>query len=460
MKNHDHDPQRLLALFKQSKKTVQKFVDQFTAQNNRKPRGDDLATAPEYVKVCIKNCKRIKAHLSKEENMSPPKIDPKPENSSQISQPKTDEKPKKSEEKPKISPPKIQSKSEGNIWGAHLNRSFSDITNNSSSKGNFFNFSKATSYTGTLSALVLEDLSKSTRKSLKGEKKSRKSSKSFFDTMGDESTLQGLIDASETTMGNTNMEAPLTTSTMGGTIDPLVRFHPELSMDGLSQHGKDVNYEDCEIGQVGGTQPLKAVNHAKKEGTSLSVLTSVTSKNQPQYAKERSFMTEEVPISFSGLFPKSSSLEIDDETEIIENNDEIDNPLKRKSSEFEQDDESSSSCNKKSKLSSAEEDCFSDEDMFADENIATNNVETPHDDDYKEGELLPLSRKTDKESDKEDRRKAKKPKKHNGLVTSNFVKIDLKKKVYVRGQKHMTGAKYKRMEWKRKVQAKFGRKSR
>ena len=34
--------------------------------------------------------------------------------------------------------------------------------------------------------------------------------------------------------------------------------------------------------------------------------------------------------------------------------------------------------------------------------------------------------------------------------TENYVKINLKKKNYVRGKKNMTGSKYRRQEWKRK----------
>lgn len=37
-----------------------------------------------------------------------------------------------------------------------------------------------------------------------------------------------------------------------------------------------------------------------------------------------------------------------------------------------------------------------------------------------------------------------------GTINENFVKIDLKKKTFVRGKKFMTGSKYRRLEWKRK----------
>ena len=48
----------------------------------------------------------------------------------------------------------------------------------------------------------------------------------------------------------------------------------------------------------------------------------------------------------------------------------------------------------------------------------------------------------------------------SGSLNDNFVKIDLKKKKFVRGGKGMTGLKYRRMEWKRKQGFKAGKFSR
>ena len=245
----------------------------------------------------------------------------------------------------------------------------------------------------------------------------------------DESTLQGLIDDAEVSQ----ME------------DPIMRFHPELSMDGLSQHGQEDNKKsreiiddaECEIGQLEGTQNLKTSNNPgnKNEGKSMSFLTSVKVQTNKVEATDRNFETrEEIPISFSGLFSKKRKLESEEENQT--------NPT---------DLEDSSS--KKAKYC---EDYESDEDMFADENVDSTNVV--------EDELIPLKEVKDvikheeEEEAKLDRRKAKNPrKKPTGLVSTNFVKIDLKKKNYVRGSKNMTGAKYKRQEWKKKVNQKFGK---
>ena len=58
------------------------------------------------------------------------------------------------------------------------------------------------------------------------------------------------------------------------------------------------------------------------------------------------------------------------------------------------------------------------------------------------------------------KRKPKGPTKlPKGMVSTNFVKLDMKHKNYIHGNKgKMTGAKYKRQEWKRKASSKFGRK--
>ena len=83
----------------------------------------------------------------------------------------------------------------------------------------------------------------------------------------------------------------------------MLRFHPELSMDGLSQHGQtnsdrfNIDDTECEIGQLGGTQTLKTQQPSKlvKETKSMSVLTSVTANHNVQ-ATSRNF---EVCIVFS-----------------------------------------------------------------------------------------------------------------------------------------------------------------
>ena len=166
-----HDPEKLLELFKKSKKVVSTFVEKFHEQNGRKPRGEDLAKAPEYVRVCIKNCKRIKAHLEKSPENSPeiPEIEPKTPSSPVKSKPvvtqtivQTSQKVSgsenlenlenlgyKNQEKNTFSQPiKVPSKkSKKGVWGAHLNRSISDITNNSSDKRNYREV-KTTSYSG------------------------------------------------------------------------------------------------------------------------------------------------------------------------------------------------------------------------------------------------------------------------------------------------------------------------
>lgn len=379
-----HDPEKLLEQFKKSKKVVSTFVEQFTAKHGRKPHGEDLAAAPEYVRVCIKNCKRIKAHLEK-----------KPSNPSQ-----------ENEKNHQQQPPK-------KVWGAHLNRSITDITNRRKTAND--QVTKTISYPGALTALVTEELSKSTRKSL--SKRRFPSAKTmFFDTIGDDTT-QGLIDATET---------------INYSDDPLMRFHPELSMDGLSQHGQGhviIADEDCHIGNVGGTQPKLVKQQAsissKEASKSINVLTAFSLKPNVE-ATERKFETsEEIPLSFSGIF-SSQKRKIDD----------LDDDPKDQA--------------KKAKFD--QEFFQEEEDMFADENVDDSNIEA----EMPESQLLPLQPEEESGEAKNNKRKTSRPQKMNGLVSNNFVKIDLKKKNYVRGNKKMTGQKYKRQEWKRKVHGKFG----
>ena len=131
-----------------------------------------------------------------------------------------------------------------------------------------------------------------------------------------------------------------------------------------------------------------------------------------------------------------------------EENDE-NNTMKRKS-EMEHEEESSAKRQKLSSQQDLEEEEISDE-VFDDENVDSSNIQ-------KEDQLLPYDPK-DFEKDKTDKPKKKYvPKKLQGMCSNNFVKIDLKKKNYIRGSgNRMTGAKYKRQEWKRKAQGKFGR---
>jgi len=442
----NHDPEKLLALFKKSKKVVATFTEKFEAQYGRRPRGEDLAKAPEYVRVCIKNCKKIKAQFEKFPETSPeaPKHEPKVV---KPSSPKTNSTPAVIQKYPSVtgsenmddlenlgyrnSPKKQAAPSKkSKVWGAHLNRSMSDITNNFTDRRN--TAAKTTTYSGKLSALILEDLSKSTRKSLSQRRSNTK--QMFFDTMEDESTLgtSQLINDAE----------------ISQVEDPLLRFHPELSMDGLSQHGQtnsdrfNIDDTECEVGQLGGTQTLKTQQPSKlvKETKSMSVLTSVTANHNVQ-ATSRNFETrEEIPMSFSGLFPKNGSGNGTKRKLEDENTDDLDS----------NDNEFSS---KKQKI--CDEYVEEEEDMFADEHEPVENT--------KEDELLPLESVTneddeDSKNQENNKRKAKCPKKLQGLVSTNFVKIDLKHKNYIHGNKSkMTGAKYKRQEWKRKAQGKFGR---
>ena len=106
------------------------------------------------------------------------------------------------------------------IWGSHLNRSISDVTNNSSKgkKSRSKDVERTVSFSGKLSAYVLEDIVKNTRKSL--SIKSSNGKATYFDTMADDNTtLQNLMDATDVTILQPG-ETPR--------VDPLVMFNFSL----------------------------------------------------------------------------------------------------------------------------------------------------------------------------------------------------------------------------------------
>ena len=517
-----HDPEKLLALFRQSKKTVQKYVDDFQAKTGKKPSSDDLAKAPEYVRVCIKNCKRIKAHLAKQEEQERNNGKPTSSGDGAVTKredvenvPTAEHQKKAKTPSPKTSEsskPTTTNKKQGTaskVWGAHLNRAFSDITNNASRGGSNSksNLTRTLSYSGTLAALVKEDLSKNTRKNPKKRSKNFNDS-SAWDTLelDDESTVQALIDADATNVTSfdsgitsSGSSPPTSSSTQlppkAAIVDPLVRFHPELSMDGLSQHGADQEEVDqnddneLNIGHVGGSVTLKTFSAKTKKdsaaGTSVSFLSAMTnSKVKEAKARERNYIPQDKIdndqqklLSFSGLFPKNQQSNDDyscepsteneavggefddDDIDLDEHIDKaVDEALETATnSKRKSDEELEPSGGSKRPRLSEETSSWSDDDMFADdydENVDdSNNV--------KEDELLPYNPNDEEEEDGQDgdgpKRKSK-PKKLQGLVSNNFVKINLKKKQFVRGAKNMTGSKHRRMEWKRKMTAKYGKK--
>ena len=90
-----------------------------------------------------------------------------------------------------------------------------------------------------------------------------------------------------------------------------MRFHPELSMDGLSQHGQtssdrsnSIDDTECEIGQVGGTQTLKTQQPNKfiKETKSMNFLTSVSANHNVQVTSRNFEVIKYVFFTFLHIF--------------------------------------------------------------------------------------------------------------------------------------------------------------
>ena len=177
-----------------------------------------------------------------------------------------------------------------------MNRSISDVTNNSSPSSKKLKRSKdvqrTVSFSGKLSAFVLEDIVKNTRKSLRIKSSNGKAT--YFDTMADDNTtLQNLMDATDVTILQPG-ETPR--------VDPLFTFHPELSMDGLSQsHKPKIEEKECEIEALTDATNMKIVNESNvkkvSEGKSVSVL-SLGGKNAT--ITERNF-NELVIFNFDSL---------------------------------------------------------------------------------------------------------------------------------------------------------------
>ena len=90
-----------------------------------------------------------------------------------------------------------------------------------------------------------------------------------------------------------------------------MRFHPELSMDGLSQHGQtssdrsnSIDDTECEIGQVGGTQTLKTQQPNKfiKETKSMNFLTSVSANHNVQVTSRNFEVIKLIFFTFLHIF--------------------------------------------------------------------------------------------------------------------------------------------------------------
>ena len=299
----------------------------------------------------------------------------------------------------------------------------------------------------TFSGLLSEasQQSQQTRTSLKKNTKSGKSTaKSFFDTLGD--------DGDTTTTTLTSPTAAKDEMSKKN-VDPLSKYDPEIS----TMSADDENSDELVFG-ANIQKPADPVKRPLDSGKrqALSVL-SVISSQKP-----------EMRLSFSGLFPKKDAPvnnfgDVGDvDSQVVEKSlkrrlEEIDlnvseerlPPIKRsKVEECHQHDENMSDDDRTADDVTSEAKL---DDPTKNEPVDPAQKELPKGDIYSlgyedvEDEVRPFS---SAKSGKRSFVAAKKSLQKN--PSENYVKINLKKKNYVRGKKTMTGPKYRRQEWKRK----------
>ena len=441
--------EKYVGLFKKNRSKVQQYEEGFRAKFGRKPSKEDLASAPEHVLVCIKNCKKIKCYLDQKSSLTSPPTEAKkttvPNEELEISS--------KSCEAQKTEPANCdtslnRSKS---VWGSHLNK------NEDTPKSGLFRRHKTDSAivsgpsSSSFSGLLSEaSQSQQTRMSLKKNPKSRKSSaaRNFFGTLGDggdEDSMTTSTLTSPTLLASTVTEEsappPLPTKKM---VDPLSRFDPEISLLSADDENSDELVFGPKIDKH--VDPVKRPPDSGKRQP-LSLL-SVISSQKPESSR----------LSFSGLFPKAET------------------PKKGINDDDGDDVDVESSAGKASKrklddgvvhVPEAKRSRVDLSHLEHDEAEAERQVDPPPE--PKPDVLDPATKelaKTDiyslgfEDAEDDPRQFASvKPVKSTFAagkkssvqkLSENFVKINLKKKNYVRGKKTMTGAKYRRQEWKRK----------
>ncbi len=350
-----------------------------------------------------------------------------------------------------LDPSNNQTKS---IWGSHLNKSSAET----SKVGTFRRhktesaISRGPSFSGLFSEASMSQPSQQTRFSLKksGKTVARKSSaKSFFDTLGGDLEMSTLP------------SPPTEESSTKKFVDPLARFDPEISMGGcLDDDGNSdeivfsTKFDPKPVGDKPDDPVKKQSDPVKKQVKhvdtgkrhALSVLSVLSSSQKP-----------ESRLSFSGIFPKATtpvkaSFDDNDETSVVVNKTSNEKTTKRKRIVSESQNQNSSSSNENSPILDASESKRSRTDLSVEKSSLNDPSEKaiPKNDIYAIGFEEADDDPRGFASAKTVRSFVAGKKASQNKNTENYVKIDLKRKNYVRGKKTMTGAKYRRQEWKRK----------
>ncbi len=459
----DDKSMKYMDLFRKSRSVVKAFEEEFKVKQGRKPDRNDLAKAPEHVLTCIKNCQKIQAYFKLKGDQSQLSTSgSKDEGEEVAAKQKPQPPPAQDLETPTLDAilePKDKSKS---MWGSHLNKDRAKPGAMRRHKTES-NISKGPSFSGFFNEASSQS-SQKTRLSLKKGSAVRKSSaRSFFDTLGG-----GDLETS------TLPSPPANEATEKKFVDPLSRFDPEISMGG------DDNSDDLVFGPKFGPviidpqqqqpddpgkcqqiKPVKPFNHMTKpiesnKRQALSVLSVLSSQKQDSSSR----------LSFSGLFPKATTpvkahsvttfenLAGDDDNDNDEQSDAITTKRKRVDSNNSDDGENSPRNSlpetKKSRidLQSLESDVVPTKTV--DVVVDPASKELPKNDIYAIGYEEADDDPRGFASAKQVNRFTVGKKAGQNMKTENYVKINLKKKTFVRGKKTMTGSKYRRQEWKRK----------
>ena len=473
---------RLKANFKQAKVILKDFEKKFEAENGRKPVSEDYKNAQsDQVKLSYKNCRKIKAYFDAKAKNSNSKED-KTEGQNLSTEIKNENLSSAAENEPNLlsdagsknlrtnEDENMTSNAKPNLMEGHKLISFSGLfakkldrslstpspTTASSSWGKHVQMKKNSSFgsNNTLDLAVklnLDSESKSqTRTSLKKRRKKKLASSNsfndvnFFDTL----SCSGFdLEAAETNPDEVQSEPAKRKS------DPLSRFDPEISMDCFDGE------EEIDFGDHHNVKVVKTQNEDNKGKKVSHCLDDITNKT-PLLRKVDQGWLDRLNCGHEKLDNEPNSAEnlpsdreinnsgkIFDETDLNSVSDKVPNSTAA-SDEFRPNKVDQSQLGVKCDKM----DTIGYDDLPVEKGCQDSGQKRKKSDfDPDEIEMKSVSKKARKCVPKkltEDELLTKK------IQGGNFVKINLKKKVFVRGKKTMTGAKHRRMEWKRKMDLK------
>ena len=352
------------------------------------------------------------------------------------------------------------------VWGAHLNKAKlpqNEVSKTSSKKAKAQalgsgGLAKSLSFTADDSSFT------SVRTNLKKSKKKKSSSQnvsSFFDTWldpgggGDTSAFQigdiGTVTNSEKQQLG-EQPIPKTKS------DPLARFDPEISMDSCSQFSSTLPTSNTTAheGKVTSSSK-KPANNQSTTTKSLSFLGTFSSSSTSN-PKEISFSSRlgsgkrcfgQMDVSSEDFNAPSKKFKLDDTRDMFADDDEQEDEVERDGGKENNAKYENSKEKTEEKWAEVEKRLTGPtHPQRGDGGLKLDVYELGLEDDDQATGLLPMAASSSRYFASKGQRLEQKM--VSGTCNENYQKIDLKKKNFVRGKKTMTGAKHRRIEWKRK----------